>query len=71
MRVVGAVLIVLGASVGVGWVMRLVGGRGPMGPDRAVTLYMPDPRGYWSAHPDVRLGFRRDIQTANNAFQRR
>ena len=36
-HVVGAVLIVLGASVGVGWVMRLVGGRGPMGPDRAVT----------------------------------
>ena len=36
-RVVGAVLIVLGVSVGVGWVMRLVGGRGPMGPDRAVT----------------------------------
>lgn len=37
MRVVGAVLIVLGVSVGVGWIMRLVGGRGPMGPDRAVT----------------------------------
>ena len=39
-RVVTAPFVVLAAGVGVGWVLRFIGGRGAVGPDRAITDWM-------------------------------